>query len=293
MPALRGPGPTGVCLGLQGVPILRYKREMNDLASGDAPLLCNWEPGVGLASLRPGQTYVFRVDLGPRQETDQLELLSEWPILAAEEQARASRFVRVRDGRRFVLCRGALRLILAQLVQVPPQDITFRFGPGGKPELLAKTGQVDGLLPHFNVSHSHELALIALCLGRELGVDIERRRSISQADRIVESYFTAVEQAQFLALDEPGRDEAFIRGWTRKEAILKAKGVGLAGLAAGYETMFGTEPLSGHFRLASPLPRVQEWTLWEATPGEDYVAALAVADHSRGACFHPADETGG
>ncbi|MGC8643321.1 MAG: 4'-phosphopantetheinyl transferase family protein, partial [Isosphaeraceae bacterium] len=236
-----------------------------------------WQPGEGLAALRPGQTYVFRVGLGPRQETDQLERLSEWPILSAEEQARALRFVRVRDGRRFVLCRGALRLILAQIVHVDPRDVAFRFGPGGKPELLAKTGQVDGQLPHFNVSHSDDLALVALCLDRELGVDLERGRSISQADRIVESYFTAAEQAQFLALGEPGRDEAFIRGWTRKEAILKAKGVGLAGLASGYETMFGTEPLSGHFRLASPLPRVQEWTLWEAAPGEDYVAALAVA----------------
>ena len=83
------------------------------------------------------------------------------------------------------------------------------------------------------MTHSDELALIALSLDLELGVDLERRRSISQADRIVESYFTPAEQAQFAGLDEPARADAFLRGWTRKEAILKAKGVGLAGTGGG------------------------------------------------------------
>src|SRR5262249_30749031 len=93
--------------------------------------------------------------------------------------------------------------------------------------------------------------------------------------RIVESYFTEAERVHFATLAEPARYEAFIRGWTRKEAILKAQGVGLAGLAAGYETMFGSGGLSRRFTLASPLPRVHGWTLWEAAPREGYVAALA------------------
>src|SRR5207253_2715487 len=82
-----------------------------------------------------------------------------------------------------------------------------------------------------------ELALIAVCMERELGVDLEKIRSISESARIVESYFTPAELAQFMALDPSRRDEAFLRGWTRKEAILKAKGVGLAGLATAFETM--------------------------------------------------------
>jgi 4'-phosphopantetheinyl transferase len=131
------------------------------------------------------------------------------------------------------------------------------------------------------------LALIALSLDRELGVDLERLRSISQADRIVESYFTDTEQVQFTALPEPARAEAFLRGWTRKEAILKGKGVGLAGLAAGYETMFSTDQLSQNFKLARPVHRIQNWSLWEAAPGEDYVAALALADPQSRAAHVP------
>ena len=209
--------------------------------------------------------------------------------LSSEEQTRALRFVRPRDGRRFALCRGTLRLILAQFIQVSPRDVGFRFGAGGKPELAARTGQDGTTMPRFNVSHSGEMALIALSLELELGVDIERWKSVSQADRIVESYFTPAEQAQFAGLEESARTEAFLRGWTRKEAILKAKGVGLAGLAAGYETMFGTDVLLGQFRLASPLARIQEWVLWEAAPGEDYVAALAVANSSHSAAAPSVD----
>src|SRR5208283_1867763 len=98
---------------------------------------------------------------------------------------------------------------------------------------------------------------------------------------IVESYFTSAERAQFAALEEPVRASAFLRGWTRKEAILKARGVGLAGLAASYETMFGTTELTGEFSHARPLPRIGEWRLWEASPHQDYFAALAVQDLSR------------
>jgi 4'-phosphopantetheinyl transferase len=223
---------------------------------------------------------VLRLDLGAGPEVDRLEDLSEWPVLSPEEKARALRFVRFRDGRHFVRCRGGLRLILAQLTGTSASALVFCFGRGGKPELAAGTGQPDAGLPRFNVTHSHSQALIGLSLGREIGVDLERLRPISQADRIVESYFTPAEQAQFVGLDAPARAEAFLRGWTRKEAILKAKGVGLAGLAAGYETMFGTKPLSGQFELASPLYRIEDWILWEAAPGEEFVAALAVAESS-------------
>ena len=90
--------------------------------------------------------------------------------------------------------------------------------------------------------------------------------SISEWARIVESYFTPDELARFMALDPSQRDEAFMRGWTRKEAILKAKGVGLAGLATAFETMFGTTTLLTEFTPAAPLPRVGDWSLWEPPP---------------------------
>jgi 4'-phosphopantetheinyl transferase len=246
------------------------------------PTLVDWRQGLPLPSARAQEIQVLAVDLGARDHGDgDLSVFREWPILSGEERARAARFVRPRDGRRFLVCRGALRLILAQRLHCPPEDVAFGVGPGGKPRLddVGPGAGVPSL--RFNVTHSDELALIAISQGCELGVDIERLRPISEAARIVESYFTAREQAEFLRLAEADRPAAFLRGWTRKEAILKAKGVGLAGLATGYETLFGSAPLSSSFCLASPVWRIQEWSLWEATPREGYVAALAVADPAR------------
>jgi 4'-phosphopantetheinyl transferase len=241
--------------------------------------LDDWPPDGDLA--RPGgdEVRLLRVDLGPRDgRDDEPRSFPEWALLAEDERARALRFVRPRDRRRFAICRGALRMILGRLLDRPAEGLVFRAGRGGKPD-LAPSGDPGGRSSlRFNVTHSDDLALVAVCLGRELGVDLERMRAISEAARIVESYFTPAEQAQFARLPPAARDAAFLRGWTRKEAILKAKGVGLAGLATGYETMFGTAELTGRFTPASPLPRVQEWWLWEAAPREDYVAALAVHD---------------
>jgi 4'-phosphopantetheinyl transferase len=251
---------------------------MNESATRFAPKLHDWSPGRAVPPPAPGSVHVFRVDLGPLDEVDVLERLPHWGALSEEERARARRFVRVRDGRRFARCRGALREILGALLSRAPGDVAFRAGAGGKPELAG-----GGPPPlRFNVTHSDELALIAVSAGRELGVDVERLRAISESARIVASYFTTAERDRFLRLVEGERETAFLRGWTRKEAILKARGVGLAGLATGYETHFGTRPLGPAFVPVEPYPRVQQWALWEAAPCPGYVAALAVEDAEDG-----------
>jgi 4'-phosphopantetheinyl transferase len=242
----------------------------------DPPLLFDWGPRDHWLELKPDETHVLRVELGDKGDADEPSLLTGWTVLSEEERARALRLVRGRDRRRFVVCRGALRMILGRILQIPPETVHFHSGPGGKPVLAAAQGTNLPFPLQFNVTHSGDLALIAVNLHRELGIDLERIRTISEAARIVESYFTPAERAQFAALDEPSRVTAFLRGWTRKEAILKAKGVGLAGLATGYQTMFGTTALDTRFTPAWPLPQVQEWSLWEASPHEGYVAALAI-----------------
>jgi 4'-phosphopantetheinyl transferase len=250
---------------------------MNLTDRTSAPWLCGWQPDADLPSLAAAEIRVLRVGLASGGDDDPPEAFPLWSILADEERVRALRFVRPRDRRRFAVCRGSLRMILGRLLNRPGESLAFRSGPGGKPE-LAPNSDREGRSPlRFNITHSDELALIAVSWERELGVDLERIRNISESARIVESYFTPAELAQFTALDPSQRDEAFLRGWTRKEAILKAKGVGLAGLATAFETMFGTTALSSQFTPASPLPRVGDWLLWEAAASAQYVAALAVA----------------
>jgi len=242
------------------------------------PSILDYASGLasGVGPSDPGEVHVYRVDLGPGPEGDDFRSMAEWGHLSDDERARAGRLVRPRDGRRFVRCRGALRTILGGLTGVSAPDVRFRVGPGGKPALPSEDRDEPSAW-RFNVSHSGELALIAVARHLELGVDVEQARSIQQADRIVQSYFTAAEVDEFLKLDEEGRAAAFIRGWTRKEAVVKAQGVGLAGLATEFETLFGTPPPADRFRPCAPWPVVLGWTLWEIAPRPGYVATLAVA----------------
>jgi 4'-phosphopantetheinyl transferase len=249
------------------------------------PALLEWDPGADVLALVADEARVWIIDLdagvAPGQDLDAIEPGPELAVLTVDEQARAARFVRARDRRRFARCRAALREILGRLLGEPAGSVRFRATAMGKPQLDHGPGGDDQrddrrLTLRFNVSHSAELGLIAVCRGHELGVDLERVRPISEADRIVASFFTMSEQSEFAAIAKDAKALAFHRGWTRKEAVLKGLGLGLSGLSARHETGFGTTGLMPRFTPAAPSPRVAPWMLWEAAPRPEFVAALAV-----------------
>jgi 4'-phosphopantetheinyl transferase len=248
------------------------------------PSLLEWRPGADAYRLAADEIRVWSVELdaglASGDDVDATEPGPELAVLSADEQARAARFIRARERRRFARCRAALREILGRLLDEPPGSLQFRAAAQGKPELDSAGFANERLAGRcdlrFNVSHSSELALIAVCRGRELGVDLERVRTIGEADRIVASFFSPAEQIEFAAIADDAKSLAFLRGWTRKEAILKGLGIGLAGLAARYETRFATSELTPEFLPTVPSPRVGEWHLWEAAPRAGFVAALAV-----------------
>ena len=244
-----------------------------------SPKLLEWRPGADVPILSADEVWAWIVDLDAGldsgEDAETTEPGPELAILAADEQARAARFVRARDRRRFVRCRAALREILGRLLDEPASSLRFRTATVGKPELDGESDENHHAL-RFNVSHSSELGLIAVCRGREVGVDLERVRSITEAGRIVASFFSASELAEFNAILEEDKALAFHRGWTRKEAVLKGSGMGLAGLASHLETGFGTTGLTPRFTPARPSSRVDRWMLWEAAPRPGFVAALVV-----------------
>ncbi len=243
------------------------------------PALREWTPGGPVSGLDGDEIGVWVVELDAglesQAEIDGAEPGRELKVLDAEERARAARFVRARDRRRFARCRSALREILGGLVCEQPEALRFRAVARGKPEL--DFPNIDGREPpvRFNVSHSSELAVIAVCRSRELGVDVEQVRAIGEAERIVESFFSANELAEFGRIGPEKKAMAFLRGWTRKEAILKGLGVGIAGLADRHETGFGTGEVTARFSPALPNWRVGAWQLWEASPRSGFVATVA------------------
>jgi 4'-phosphopantetheinyl transferase len=142
-------------------------------------------------------------------------------LLSDDEQARAARFKFDRDRDRFVACRCHLRRILSRYLNVAPGVLRFSYGPHGKPFL-------PGAEIRFNVSHSGDHALIAVALGREVGVDIECPDMRLNPAELTRHFLTPAEAA--FVHDAPAGEQrdAFLACWTRKEAWAKAVGVGLA-----------------------------------------------------------------
>ncbi len=199
------------------------------------------------------------------------EQLAPW--LAADERQRAARFVFDRDRNRFIVGRGALRVLLAQYSGCTPDEVTFRYGPHGKPA-LENTGAA---ALFFNVSHTHELALVALRRGGEIGVDIERLRPIAEAEAIARRYFTPREHTTLQGLPPADRAAAFFRCWTRKEAMLKAIGVGLSFALNDVEvTLTSDVPARLLSIRGTPDQEQASWRLHHLDPAPDYVGAVAV-----------------
>jgi 4'-phosphopantetheinyl transferase len=208
-------------------------------------------------------------------------------ILAADELARASRFVFDRDRRHFIAARGMLRTLLGRYVNREPATLSFHYGAHGKPTLVGEGGEA---AVHFNLSHSHGAGLYAFSRGREVGIDLERMRADLAIMEIALRFFSPAEAAMLSALPNEAQQQAFFRCWTRKEAYVKARGHGLS-LPLDQLDM----PLEPEDQNAGPgrLSEACRWTLREFVPAPGYAAALAVEGRSwRLACWRWPDPPG-
>lgn len=192
-------------------------------------------------------------------------------LLSLRELNRAERFRSEGDRRRYVVAHGILRRVLASYRQADPRTLRFSIGENGKPALSDERGPT---ALRFNLSHTEDLALIAVTLGREIGVDVERVRPISELDSIVESYFTSRERDTLRTMENTARRDAFYRCWTRKESYAKATGGDLSVALGGFDTMLSSGPADlpavGAARDASG------WNLHELLPADGYIGAVAI-----------------
>lgn len=145
-----------------------------------------------------------------------------WGILSADEQKRAGRFRFERDQRRYIAGRSVLRILLGGALGRAPADLVFQYTPAGKP-FLGECGL------HFNISHSADRFLCAVSRGAEVGVDLERVVPIPEMTGVGEKCFSPAEQLELRRAPEAERVETFYRLWTRKEAAVKCRGLGLGG----------------------------------------------------------------
>lgn len=179
------------------------------------------------------------------------------PLLSPDERQRAARFRFEQDRDRYTVCRGTLRKLLGV-----PACVSFSYGAFGKPELDRSEVQ-------FNVSHSRGMGMIAVTRGREVGCDIERIDPEFGSENIPERFFSPAEVAALRALPLAQQCDAFFRCWTRKEAFIKACGMGVSLALDSFDVSLGPD------QPAALLRGADGWSLQAVDAPEGFAAAVA------------------
>ncbi len=193
-------------------------------------------------------------------------------VLSGAERERASRFLQAAARRRYSATRIALRHILSELVGVPAAALTFQTTSTGRP-FLSQPGET-GI--DFNVSHTGSHALIAASRGRRVGVDIELIRPLANEEALVARLFSEEEQQEFRALPSEVRTRAFFSTWTRKEAFVKATGVGITDVLHRFAVTVNPDEAPRLLRVDWPEEEVAAWGLVDLPPPEGLASALAI-----------------
>jgi 4'-phosphopantetheinyl transferase len=227
-----------------------------------------WHRPRGDYGLPPDEVHVWRAILDQPQDC----IARFMRVLSLDERARADKFHFEADRKRHIIGRGLSRRLLGHCLGRPANELKFEYNEFGKPSLAA------GLYPplQFNVSHSGELVLVALTLGRALGIDVERMQRDMAKEEIAARFFSPNECRALAALAPDMQCAAFFACWTRKEAYLKARGDGLSLPLDGFDVAFapGEEPRLLETR--HDPAEARRWTMHAFNPGHGCKAALAV-----------------
>lgn len=194
-----------------------------------------------------------------KSEAARLDYL--WEILSSDERERAQRFHLAELRRRFITCRGTLREILSRYLDMDPKHVRFVYSEHGKPSVCESDLQ-------FNVSHSGEWAMLAVTTGSKIGIDIERIDPHFASEQISQHSFSPREVEQLRALPSHEQTAAFFRCWTRKEAYIKARGLGLALRLDSFDVSLGPNDLPMLLRGG------ENWSIQDLNAPPGYAAAI-------------------
>ncbi|MBD2355301.1 4'-phosphopantetheinyl transferase superfamily protein [Tolypothrix sp. FACHB-123] len=221
-----------------------------------------WLPASANCTLLANDVHIWRINLDQPEST----LENYAATLCEDELVRANRFYFPEHRQRFIAGRGSLRKILSGYLGSTAKEVQFDYEPRGKPFLASKFA-ASGIA--FNLSHSQNLALCAVSKNRQIGIDLEYIRPMSDLESLAQRFFLPREYELVRSLPNEQKSSVFFRYWTCKEAYLKATGEGIAQLEKVEIFLTPTQ--------AAKLVTQPDWSLLELVPQNNYAAALAVA----------------
>ena len=231
------------------------------------------EPARVAGDLATGRIHLWITPLDPPPG----RVASLLPLLDPDERSRAERFRFDVHRRRFIVGRGMQRVVLGAYLGCDPAAIRYAYGPKGKPALAGPEPRTTEAEPlYFNLSNSEELAILGLVRGREIGVDVEHLRSLSDLEQLASRFFSSRESGTLLGLPASARVEGFFNCWTRKEAYLKAVGEGITAPLNRFDvTLVPGEP-ARMLSLEGDAGRAAAWSFHHLRPAEGYLGAVAI-----------------
>jgi 4'-phosphopantetheinyl transferase len=224
----------------------------------------------GKLPLDSNEVHVWRVSLNRSAES----VADFRAKLAPEEIKRADRFCFEKDRRRYVVKQALLRIILSKFyLGCRPVEIRFGTNRYGKPHLKRR---FNGKGFYFNCADSGELALFAFARKAMIGIDVECRRPVPDAEKIAAQTFSGAENLALLSLPPHLKQNAFFNCWTRKEAFIKAVGKGLSYPLKRFEVSIIPGAAARLIRVADDAEEAARWSLVSLLPMPGYTGALAV-----------------
>lgn len=188
-----------------------------------------------------------------------------WEHLLSDDEFEVTRRLTGQERDRFKNRRGALRLLLGKYLQADPASLEFRLDQNGRRSLVSAD-------INFSVSRGANICAIATARNCEIGIDIEQLREVDDRHSIASKFYATREIEALIKSSQSEVDRLFLTIWTRKEAVLKAAGVGVSdGLSI--EVPAGTH-LHG-FRVASQLGR--DYYLYDLALSPGIVGTLAAS----------------
>ncbi|QBD82648.1 4'-phosphopantetheinyl transferase superfamily protein [Ktedonosporobacter rubrisoli] len=229
----------------------------------------DWNISPQVLDLPQDEVHVWQASLCAEEPVIQKFL----PLLSPDEKARAERFYFARDRQHFIVARGILRTLLGRYLNLAPERISFVYNPYGKPALDPSVHRAN---LHFNLAHSHQLALYAFSYVGQLGIDVEYMRSDMDYEQLASHAFSAYENTVFHSLSAELRQKAFFDCWTRKEAYIKARGKGLSIPLDQFDVSLRPGEPAVVLACRQEAQASSPCTLRELDPASTYASALAV-----------------
>ena len=235
--------------------------------------MSSWSTSPEILLLSEGEAHVWRAWLDlPQPGIQALE-----QTLSDDERVRAQRFRFVKDRTHFIAARGLLRAILGRYLLREPQTLSFSYNAYGKPS-LAELPEGEGL--SFNVTHAQGMALYAVTRNHAIGVDLEYIQRQMEWEAVAERFFSPYEVSMLRAVPSHTQHIAFFNCWTRKEAYIKARGMGLSLALDQFDVSLTPGEPAALLNIREEGQDIANWSLYDLYPGNDYIAALAVEGHA-------------